>query len=467
MPPLQRQQAAALLAIIMQLIFSTTTLPTFMGGPDADHTAALLTMSNHAQELYEGLEMTNDVLANMMEVSHLQMLRLLEPRVHVGYGVHPCTEDLYAKYYSFPQQMKALTGFLPGAFDILFEKVRDYIDLPVDVRGNIRPAHLLGAARSLSALGRPIGRPHKLTLQTRFLLFLAQMRDAQHISHLVCFSGLNQASLSDDFWHMLDATMLALHDMIKWPDQAERVSLEGKIWGSGFQKMGVKPIVIWDGTIQPIFSPSEGFDPTLWLLLYCSRKRTHAFNHLLACDWRGYIRACYAGFHGSVHDGGAYKMTDVYHQATDFFSGKQVAMADSGFQGCDLLSILKAAKGAGLTVGEKERNRLLRRHRVLIEFVIGGVKRKFRIVSEPFVKHPNSHRAPDVFFVACQLFNFWQSEYGYLRGEAYTLEHEYEMWEKKLLRLMHAESFDDTDDLIMEGVMEGALDDLLDAVENR
>ena len=28
-------------------------------------------------------------------------------------------------------------------------------------------------------------------------------------------------------------------------------------------------------------------------------------------------------------------------------------------------------------------------------------------------------------------------------------------------------SFDDTDDLIMEGVMEGALDDLLDAVENR
>ena len=160
-------------------------------------------------------------------------------------------------------------------------------------------------------------------------------------------------------------------------------------------------------------------------------------------------------------------MTDVYHQATDFFSGKQVAMADSGFQGCDLLSILKAAKGAGLTVGEKEINRLLRRHRVLIEFVIGGVKRKFRIVSEPFVKHPNSHRAPDVFFVACQLFNFWQSEYGYLRGEAYTLEHEYEMWEKKLLRLMHAESFDDTDDLIMEGVMEGALDDLLDAVENR
>lgn len=69
-----------------------------------------------------------------------------------------------------------------------------------------------------------------------------------------------------------------------------------------------------------------------------------------------------------------------------------------------------------------------------MEFVIGGVKSKFCIVKTVWNRGARVYSAPDVFFAACQLFNFWQECNGYLRGAAYQQQGQLEIWEGRLTK---------------------------------
>ena len=454
MPTMDRQTKAVVLLIIQAL---SILLP-YMG-----HRPALLwAVHNVVQEGgHEGEGMAED---GFLELVEADLMHLLLPRVQYNYGVHAAWEDIYVFLSPHPTLFKAITGFFPAGFRILFEMVQPFIDVPVNVRGNRRAPHLEGAPRSMSLAGLPIGRPSKLTLQSRFLIFLMGMR-GYNMADIVFISGLNQASISDDFWHMISALIVGLDHLIKWPTEAERAALEGKM--PGFGGLSASPIGIWDGTIQEVCIPSPIMFSTMWGLLYCKRKKRHGYNHLLCCDWSGRIIACNAGFYGYVHDAAAYQMTDKFTQPTNFYSNRQTALGDSGFTGCDMLYVMKAPRGGQLTDAQKIVNSHIRRHRVLIEFVIGGVKRKFPLVERPFVKHPNTHRAPDVFVVACQLINFWQQQYGYLRGAAYLRENEFELWERKLLQIAGAPNFDDLEEAEVEVLIEGHMNALLAALAGR
>jgi hypothetical protein len=87
-------------------------------------------------------------------------------------------------------------------------------------------------------------------------------------------------------------------------------------------------------------------------------------------------------------------------------------------------------------------------------------------------RHRNLERVSQVFYVACQLFNFWQEQYGYLRGTVYQMERKYEMWEEKLLKICQARNpgvidLLTVDDALVESVLEGSSDELIKMLDSR
>ena len=318
-------------------------------------------------------------------------------RRQLGYGSYLPADDLYTRFSQIPSLFKAITNFFPPAFDELFIRVQPLISVPVDIRGNRRAA-LQQQPRAVGPSGRPVGRPPKLSLRTRYLVFLSVLRGGSPLVDQIMESGQNQQGLSDDFYHMVPATLEALDDEIRWPTQPERVALRGKIWD--FPASGVAcPIGLVDGSIQPIQTPHDGSEP----LFYCSRKSVHGWNHQLVCRWDGKLLGVFPGFYGSVHDSLCYRMTDLHINMGQYFSGTESLIGDCGYQGCGILHVRKGAT----TREELQYNSRLRRHRVLIEFVIGAIKKKFSIVGKVWTRGGGNLRlANDTFVVCCQLFNF-------------------------------------------------------------
>lgn len=130
---------------------------------------------------------------------------------------------------------------------------------------------------------------------------------------------------------------------------------------------------------------------------------------------------------------------------------------------------MHARKGQNAqTEAGRKLNRAIRRHRVVIEFLFGSLKKRFSIVRQPWPRAANRDFARDVFYCCCLLQNFWMRKYGYLRGEAFRLRRTYEIWEEKLLQHPHLMMGDwDDDDCVFEAIFDGSADDLLALMHER
>lgn len=386
-------------------------------------------------------------------------MALLSSKQPVPYGCYMPTDDMYTSWAQMPNLFKAFTNFFPVVFDELFSRVQGLAAMPVDVRGNRRAPHLQGQPRQVGPSGAPVGRPSKLSLQTRFMIFLAALRGGLGILDRIGACGLNQAGLSDDFYHFLPCVLEALADEISWPDEAERRQLEGSLWD--FPSSGlIVPILVLDGTLQEVQRPRSKDTEAMF---YLGRKTGHFFNHQVICQWNGKIRAAYVGFYGSKHDSACYKDTPVYVARDEHFSSRQTMLADSGYYGCHVLPIRKAP----LSAEEMQLNARMRRHRVIIEFVFGALKNKFHILRKVWPSGANLEMAPFVFFVCCQLLNFWMSKYGYLRGAAYKVRHELEVWEQRLLQNQQLGGMAwNADEAVFQMILDGRANDLYDLIAN-
>jgi len=387
---------------------------------------------------------------------------LADSAPQLGYGCYLPADDLYTRFTQNPGLIKSYTNFFPPAFEELFVRVQPFISVPIDIRGNRRAAHLQLQPRAVGPSGRPIGRPPKLTLRTRFMIFLAVLRGGMSLIDQIAGCGQNQQGLSDDFYHMLHGVLEALDDEIRWPTAAERLALRGSIWDFPATSL-MCPIFLCDGTIQKVHSPQGAAEP----LMYCSRKKVHGFNHQIVCQWDGRIVAVYTGFNGCEHDSVCYRMLPLYSQRDQYFSGNETLIGDCGYQGCGVMHV--RPERAGGSRADMEYNRLLRRHRVLIEFVIGAVKNKFAIVQKPWARGgSNLPCANDAFFVCCQLFNFWMAKYGYLRGAAYRQRHALEAWERQFLAQVGggARQGWDIDECMIEMIFDGGAPDIYTMLEN-
>ena len=226
---------------------------------------------------------------------------------------------------------------------------------------------------------------------------------------------------------MVECLVAATADCIKWPTAPERRALVGAM-AEFVEGRGPAPIGIVDGTAQYVRRP--GPDEALY---YNGRKKRHFVNHLVVCDWRGCIIAVRAGFTGKTHDGVAYRSTDLYERRGQFFHQGQTLLADCGFRGCQLITPILARQDRALTGEELAFNRVVRRYRVVVEFVFGALKNKFRILSN--VWRFSLERAPVVFALCCQLFNFYMAKSGkYVRDRNFQAGRVLADWEAGLLR---------------------------------
>lgn len=385
-------------------------------------------------------------------------------RPRVGYGSgFISSDDLYAKLVQAPATFRALTNFWPQDFDELFDAIEAQVDAPVDPRGNRRPLHLQGLPRVLGPTGARVGRPPKLTLQSRFLVFLAVLKGNTPLIGQIGLCGQNQQGLSDDFYHFLPCLIEALDGWLQWPDAQGRAALEGTLWDFPATD-AIVPIGIVDGT----FCQTEVVGDHRAYLIYSGKKRAHGFNHQVVCRWDGKIIAAYPGFYGSVHDSVAYRATPLHQQVSAHFDGKQSLLADSGYEGCGLLHVRKRVTEQS----ERTLNTKIRRHRVLIEFVIGALKAKWAILKGVWRRgrggSSNYDAEPECFYLCCQLFNFWMAKYGYLRGGAYKLRRGLEAWEAQLLQnpALQGQGFS-ADDEIFQIILQDKGQDLFDMLEAR
>lgn len=389
---------------------------------------------------------------SMLDVLLESLAQSMLSRPQLNYGSFLPADDLYTQYSQNPALFKSFTNLFPPEFDDLFDKVREGLCQPVDIRGNRRALHNQGQPRVVGPSGRPVGRPPKLSLQTRLMVWLGVLRGGMPLIDQIALCGQNQAGLSDDFYHILACVMEGLDDQIRWPDAAERQGLEGSFYDFP-ASAALVPILIVDGTTQEVHKPGDGSEP----LMYCSRKSMHCWNHQIFVDWRGCIRAVYTSFVGSAHDSMCYRMLPQYQEKDLYFSGKQTVLADSGYVGCGIMHMRKGV----VIAAERAFNSKARRHRVLVEFVIGAVKNKFGILSKAWPRGAHIQHANDTFFVCCQLLNFIMARRGYLRGAAYQSRGELEVWERRLLQHpdLHGRQWD-ADDCIFEMILEGRADDL-------
>lgn len=351
----------------------------------------------------------------------LILIHRLEKHARLGitYGAGDAKE-LYSQYAPNDVLFKAMTNFTPTQFQNLLAKLMDpamprsYILKPRDPRGG------RGLARQRRTRG---GRPHKLSPATRLFLCLVRLKDDDRLVRLCAMSGLNVASVCDNFWHVCECLLAATEDQIRWPGAAERNTLARQ--AGALTRFGVVGVV--DGTVQYICRP--GADEPLY---YNGRKKRHFLNHLVVCDWRGCIRAIRVGFYGRTHDSVAYKSCDLYTNKQAYFAQGQRLIADCGFMGCGNVTVPYVARPT-LTQGQRAFNREVRRQRVVIEFLFGAMKSKFRILSGTW-RH-GLHRANSVFALCCQLTNMYMhANRRYIRGQAWRHGQMLEGWEEALLR---------------------------------
>jgi hypothetical protein len=237
-------------------------------------------------------------------------------------------------------------------------------------------------------------------------------------------TGLNIASACIDFWHVVECLLAATARYVSWPRGAERRNLAAAM--GQFTLSRKKPVGIVDGTAQYIRRP--GLDEPLF---YSGRKKRHFLNHLVFCDWRGRILAVRAGFTGRTHDGVCYRECDLFKEPGSFFARDETLLADCGFQACNLLTPLP--QRGQLSNRQLAYNRLVRRHRVVVEFLFGALKAKFGMLSGIW-----RHRLPmasPVFILCCQLMNaYMQFNRKFIRGATFQGNEALAEWEVKLLQ---------------------------------
>ncbi|GIL93017.1 hypothetical protein Vretimale_15449 [Volvox reticuliferus] len=341
----------------------------------------------------------------------------------VTYGTGEAKE-LYSQYAANPTLFKSLTNFTPSQFEQLMNVLLDsnrpasYLLKPRDVQGS-RP---LNRQRTTNG-----GRPHKLDPRTRVFLCLVRLKDDDRLVRLCAMSGLNIASICEDFWHVVECLLVATEDAIQWPDPAARRALSSNSMRGVGRDMAAVGII--DGTAQYIRRP--GADEPLF---YNGRKKRHFLNHLVVCDWRGRILAVRTGFTGKTHDGVAYRACDLYTQRRRFFAAGQTLLADNGFESCGLITPMKKQRGQAMSSNNRAYNRLVRRYRVVIEFLFGAMKIKFGMISG--VWRHSLPRANMIFMLCCQLMNYYMRvNRKYIRGDRFSLnEMAMEAWEEAVLR---------------------------------
>jgi len=264
-----------------------------------------------------------------------------------------------------PRAFLSLTGLTPAAFGALYADFAPAYQRHRHNSGTTRR----GRRRRRAPGG---GRPHALDLRHRLLLALVWLKVYPTFEVLGLFFGLDKGNARRNLLDVLEV-LDTLDDFPFDRDPADRPARPRSLE----QVMEAFPAVrlVIDSKEQRTYRPGGSHERQK--PFYSGKKKAHTLKTQLAVSPGGLIESLSPDVPGSVNDVRLLRETGLLGRLAD---GEQ-AMTDKGYEGADkgaaaaLVMPKKDRKRNPCTEGDKARNRLIARHRIVVEHAIAQLNR--------------------------------------------------------------------------------------------
>jgi hypothetical protein len=279
----------------------------------------------------------------------------------------------YERMAQTPKAFVPLTGLTHEEFGHLFTAF-------------VAAAEALRAARTHTKRGhRPLrraagaGHPHALDARTRLLATLVWLRVYPTYSVLGLLFGVDKPTA----WHTVQDVLEVLATRADFP--LDRPGPARTPLGSADAVMAAFPgvRVIVDAKEQGFRRPAAWDDQRPF---YSGKKKRHTVKNQIVCTPTGRIRSASRSMPGRTHDLAVWRHTRV----GDRLPPDAGVMGDKGYVGMDaeaggrvVVIPAKATPKCPLTDAQKEANRVLSRHRVVVEHVMAQLNR-FSVLRQVF-----------------------------------------------------------------------------------
>jgi IS5 family transposase len=279
----------------------------------------------------------------------------------------------YDRLTKNPQAFPALTGLTRTEFDRLFRAFLVAVD---DHRAGSTHTKR-GCRRRTRAAGA--GHPHALDLRTRLLLALVWLRVYPTYELLGWLFELDQSSA----WHNAQDVLEILDGMTDFP--FDRPDPDRRKVHTAEAVMAAFPAVrvIIDAKEQAFRRPSEWDRQKTF---YSGKKKRHTVKNQVACTPSGRIVSVSTTAPGRTHDLSVLRYTGLLDRLPE---GAGV-MVDKGYVGVGadagdrpVVIPARAPKNRPLTDDQRSSNRVINRHRVVIEHVMAQLNR-FGVLRQTF-----------------------------------------------------------------------------------
>ena len=239
------------------------------------------------------------------------------------------------------------------------------------------------------------GRRPVLRTTEHKLLFILYYLKVYPLQEILAFEfGMSQSQACEWIHVLCTVLRMALTRLGHIPERVPE-RLAAMLERSGEETFAV------DGTERRRQRPKNDLDQRQY---YSGKKKTHTFKNIVIVTLEGrLVKYLSDTYEGKKHD------KKICDEEEPTFPEGSTLYQDTGFQGYAPLDVQirqpkKKPRGRKLTEAEREQNRLIARIRIIVEHVLGGVKR-LRIVKDVF-RNWTPHFDHVVIELACALHNF-------------------------------------------------------------
>jgi len=279
----------------------------------------------------------------------------------------------YDRLAATPKAFPALTGLTRAEFDRLFREFAAAADAHRAARTHTKR----GSRRLVRAAGA--GHPHDLDPRARLLLALVWLRVYPTYELLGWLFGLDKSSA----WHNAQDVLEVLETMADFPFDRP---------GKGRTRLGTADAVMaaFPAVRAVIDAKEQAFRrPAGWeeqKPFYSGKKKRHTVKNQVVCTPAGRIGSVSKTAPGRTHD-----LAVLRHDgALDRLPADAGVMTDKGYIGVEadaagrpVVIPARAARNRPLTDEQKASNRVINRHRVVVEHVMAQLNR-FGVLRQTF-----------------------------------------------------------------------------------
>lgn len=279
----------------------------------------------------------------------------------------------YAGLTATPKAFPALTGLTRAEFDRLFREFAAAADAHRAARTHTKR----GSRRLARAAGA--GHPHDLDPRTRLLLALVWVRVYPTYELLGWLFGLDKSNA----WHNAQDVLEVLETMTDFP--FDRPGKDRTRLGTADAVMAAFPAVraVIDAKEQAFRRPSGWDDQKPF---YSGKRKRHTLKNQVVCTPSGRIGSVSKTAPGRTHDLTVLRHTGVLGR----LPADAGVMTDKGYVGVEadaggrpVVIPVRASKNHPLTDDQKAANRVINRHRVVVEHVMAQLNR-FGVLRQTF-----------------------------------------------------------------------------------